>query len=204
MTLVVCGWGLLMGSGVAGAAIILDHGTGPDAAAEPWRQWEVTIESGHLWNVGSNTPIPYEIAPTQVTFRLPPNCQWRLGSAGDMLVLRPRISLLLESITEGPEDFYFGVSAAPSIEWWLPSRKTSVFFSIGGGVGYTDSTRVPGALGQDFTLNFFVQLGVRRELRPGFSVLGSAMFLHHSNGGMTDPNPGIDALGFTLGAGWRF
>jgi hypothetical protein len=35
-------------------------------------------------------------------------------------------------------------------------------------------------------------------------VLGGAYFIHHSNGGQTSPNPGIDALGFTIGMGWQF
>ena len=30
------------------------------------------------------------------------------------------------------------------------------------------------------------------------------MYQHMSNGGMTKPNPGIDALGFVLGYGWVF
>jgi lipid A 3-O-deacylase len=30
------------------------------------------------------------------------------------------------------------------------------------------------------------------------------MFQHISNGGATDPNPGINALGFTVGLSWGF
>jgi hypothetical protein len=63
---------------------------------------------------------------------------------------------------------------------------------------------VPGGQGQDFTLNWFAQLGLRRELTENLSLLGGAYFLHHSNGGQTSPNPGIDALGFTVGLGWTF
>jgi len=36
------------------------------------------------------------------------------------------------------------------------------------------------------------------------SLRAGAMFQHMSNGGATDPNPGIDALGFTIGCSWRF
>ena len=39
---------------------------------------------------------------------------------------------------------------------------------------------------------------------PGISLLGGIYFIHHSNLGLTDPNPGIDALGFTLGCSWKF
>ena len=59
-------------------------------------------------------------------------------------------------------------------------------------------------MGQDFTLNWFSQLGIRQSITEDLSILGSAYFTHHSNGGMTDPNPGIDALGFTVGLGWKF
>lgn len=173
-------------------------------AGHPADAWELTLESGYLWNVGSNTPIDYEIMPTQFTFRSPTVLNWFAGDDGSRVVVRSRVSLLTESIVEGPESFYFGINGAPSIEYWFPNQKTSLFFSIGGGIGWTDSTSVPGGQGQDFTLNWFSQLGVRQEIADNLSVLGGAYFIHHSNGGQTDPNPGIDALGFTLGLGWTW
>lgn len=167
-------------------------------------KWELTLESGYLWNIGSNTPIDYEIIPTQLTLRSPVVLNWFEGDDGARLVVRSRASLLMESIVQGPESYYFGISGAPSIEYWFPNEKTSIFFSIGGGVGLTDSTNVPGGQGQDFTLNWFSQLGLRQEIAPNLSLLGGAYFIHHSNGGQTTPNPGIDALGFTIGLGWSF
>ncbi len=177
---------------------------GTAVAEHPADAWEWVIESGYLWNVGSNTPIDYEIVPTQFTLRSPAMMTWFEGGDGSRLVVRNRFSLLMESIVEGPEDYYLGLAFAPSLEWWFPSEKTSLFFSIGGGFGLTDSTDVPGGQGQDFTLNWFAQLGLRQEITPGMSLLGGAYFLHHSNGGMTSPNPGIDALGFTIGLGWKW
>lgn len=173
-------------------------------AAHPADAWELTLESGYLWNIGSNTAIDYEIAPTQFTLRSPTVLNWFAGDDGSRVVVRSRVSLLGESIVEGPEDYYIGINGAPSIEYWFADQKTSLFFSIGGGFGWTNSTRDPEGQGQDFTLNWFSQLGARREIAPGLSVLGGAYFIHHSNGGQTDPNPGIDALGFTLGLGWQF
>lgn len=175
------------------------------AAAHPADQWEFTLESGYLWNVGDNTPIDYEIIPTQFTFRSP--VMWSLfdGADGSRLVVRNRFAAVFETITVGPEDYYIGASAAPSLEYWFPSAKTSVFFSIGGGIGWTNSSGGEGGgMGQDFTLNWFSQLGIRQALTEDLSLLGGAYFVHHSNGGMTDPNPGIDALGFTVGLGWKF
>lgn len=175
-----------------------------EEAAHPAEAWELTLESGYLWNTGSNTPIDYEIAPTQFTLRSPTVLNWFAGEDGSKLVVRSRVSLLTESIVEGPEDYYIGLSGAPSIEYWFPNEKTSLFFSIGGGIGLTNSTNVFGGQGQDFTFNWFWQLGARQEIAANLSLLGGAYFIHHSNGGQTDPNPGIDALGFTLGLGWRW
>ncbi len=175
------------------------------AAAHPTDEWEFVLETGYLTNIGNNTPLDYEIIPTQLTFRSP--LMWTLwgNDAGAKLVVRNRFSALFETFTQGPEDYYLGVSAAPSLEYWFPSEKTSLFFSIGGGFGVTNSSGGDGGgMGQDFTLNWFTQLGVRQSLTEKLSLLGGAYFVHHSNGGMTDPNPGIDALGFTVGLGWSF
>jgi lipid A 3-O-deacylase len=174
------------------------------ASAHPTDEGELALETGYLWNVGHNTDIPYQIVPTQLVYRGPLMWTWWSGDDGSRLVVRNRFALLAEAFTRGPETGYLGFSAAPSIEWWLPDEKTSAFFSIGGGAGFVDSQNEVGAQGQDFTLNWFWQLGLRREIRPGLSVLAGPYFVHHSNLGMTDPNPGIDALGVTVGLGWKF
>jgi hypothetical protein len=80
----------------------------------------------------------------------------------------------------------------------------SVFGSIGGGVGWVDAQNVPGGQGQDFTLNWYGQLGVSRVLTDSWSLRASAMFQHLSNGGQTNPNPGLDSLGFTFGVSRSF
>ena len=175
---------------LAHAAVTADH---------PSDSWEIVLESGYAWNVGSNTSIDYEIVPTQLTLRSPTVMQWWEGNSGERLIVRTRVSLLMESFTVGPETGYLGIAGAPSIEYWFPNQRTSAFFSIGGGIGLTDSTNVIGGQGQDFTLNWFSQLGIRHLITEDISILGSAYFIHHSNGGQTSPNPGIDALGFTVG-----
>lgn len=170
----------------------------------PADRWELVLESGYLWNVGNNTAIDYEIMPTQLTLRSPQFWSWWESESGARLVVRHRASALFESIVEGPESYYIGLAAAPSVEYWFPSAKTSLFFSIGGGAGWIDSAGGAEGQGQDFTFNWFGQLGVRRELTADLSLLGGLYFIHHSNGGQTSPNPGIDALGFTMGLGWSF
>lgn len=166
--------------------------------------WEWTLESGYLWNVGHNTAIDYEIVPTQLTARSPVVWKWWENEDGAQLVVRHRFSALFESITSGPEDYYLGLAAAPSIEYWFPSHRTSAFFSIGGGLGMTNSSGGEEGMGQDLTFNWFSQLGLRHQLTENVALLGGLYFIHHSNLGLTDPNPGIDALGFTLGCGWKF
>jgi lipid A 3-O-deacylase len=166
--------------------------------------WEWTLESGYLWNVGDNTDIDYEIIPTQLTLRSPVVWTWWQDENGAEIVVRNRFSALFETITVGPEDHYIGAAAAPSIEYWFPNGKTSAFFSIGGGAGWTNSSGGSEGQGQDFTFNWFTQLGIRQEILKNVSLLAGVYFIHHSNLGLTDPNPGIDALGFTIGCGWTF
>jgi lipid A 3-O-deacylase len=166
--------------------------------------WEWTVESGYLWNVGNNTEIDYEIVPTQFTLRSPVVWQLWENAAGAKCVVRNRFSALFETITRGPEDAYLGLNAAPSVELWLPSQRTSAYFSVGGGFGWTNSSGGEQGLGQDLTFNWFAQLGIRQKITENLSLLAGPYFIHHSNLGLTDPNPGIDAFGFTIGCSWKF
>ncbi len=173
-------------------------------SAHPSDSWEWSLESGYLRNIGSNTDIDYEIIPTQLTLRSPTTWTLWNDEAGAKLVIRSRFSALFEAITEGPETHYFGLAAAPSLEYWFPSEKTSLYFSLGGGFGWTDSSGGTDGLGQDFTFNWFSQLGIRHKLTENLSLLAGPYFIHHSNLGLTDPNPGIDAFGVTVGCAFEF
>ena len=179
-------------------------GTAFVASASPADCWEFTLESGYLWQAGDNTDAGYEIIPTQLTLRSPVVWTWWKDENGAEIVVRNRFSALVETFTRGPEDYYLGAAAAPSLEYWFPSGKTSAFFSIGGGAGWTNSAGGTDGQGQDLSFNWFMQLGLRREVAQNLSVLGGVYFIHHSNLGLTDPNPGIDALGFTIGISRRF
>ena len=168
-----------------------------------WKKHTIDFESGLLANVGSSTPIAYKLVPNQLSWRSPAFYEKHFTNESK-LVIRNQASLLGELITNGPEDYYVGVSAAPSFEWWSPEDRWSLYFSIGGGVGLTNSQNVTGGMGQDFTLNWFSKSGVRYQLDQSWGVYGGAFFQHLSNGGQTDPNPGIDALGFTMGLSYSF
>jgi hypothetical protein len=166
--------------------------------------WEWTLESGWLTQVGNNTGADYEIIPTQLTLRSPVVWTWWSADDGSQLIVRHRISVLYGTIIQGPEDYHLGFNAAPSIEYWLPSGMTSLFFSLGGGAGWINSAGGADGQGQDLAFNWFSHLGVRQRISEHSSLFAGVYFIHHSNLGMTDPNPGIDALGFTLGIGMTF
>jgi lipid A 3-O-deacylase len=175
-----------------------------EARTHPSDTWEWTLESGYLWKIRDNSPLDYEIIPTQLTLRSPVIFTLWEDESGQRIVVRNRFAALAETITQGPEDYYFGLSAAPSVEYWFPSEKTSLFFSVGGGFGWLNSAGGVGGQGQDLTFNWFSQLGIRQQITENVSLLAGGYFVHHSNLGMTDPNPGIDALGFTIGCSFKF
>ncbi len=169
----------------------------------PWERHAFDIESGVMWQVGYLTPINYTIAQTMFSWRSPAVFE-RALDGGSTWVIRTQASWIAVWIVDGPEDYYFGLSAAPSLEWWSEDQRWSVYLSVGGGVGVTNSTDVFGGQGQDFTLNWFAKAGVRYQVSEDFSIFGGPSFLHLSNAGQTDPNPGVDVLGFSLGMSYSF
>ncbi|BDS07790.1 hypothetical protein NT6N_28300 [Oceaniferula spumae] len=175
----------------------------PKQEEPSWKRHVIDVETGLIWNIGSNTPISYRIVPTQISWRIPYSIK-KDFSNGSKLIARHQFSLIGDWIQNGPEDYYIGLSAAPSLEWWSADDKWSIYFAAGGGVGLTNSTDVVGSQGQDFTLNWFAKTGVRYQIRQDLGIYGGAFFQHLSNGGQTDPNPGVDALGFTVGMSFSF
>lgn len=167
-------------------------------ATHAFEGWDWTLESGYLWGLRNNTVSDYEVAPTLFTLRGPST--WEIGG----WVVRPRFSALAAAFTEGPESYYFGLAAAPSIERQLTTLPATLFVSVGGGIGLTDSSGGQDGLGHDFTLNWFAQAGIRHRLTETLDWQASVFFLHLSNGGRTTPNPAVDALGVTLGITRRF
>ena len=166
--------------------------------AEAFDGWDWTIEGGYLWGMGLNTGNDYELAPAILTLRSPATLEF-----GDWVV-RTRISALAASITRGPENYYAGLLAAPSVERTIADLDATWFFSVGGGIGLTNSSGGNDGLGHDFTLNWFAQSGIRQRLSETLDWQASLFFLHLSNGARTNPNPAVDALGFTLGVTRRF
>jgi hypothetical protein len=112
--------------------------------------------------------------------------------------------LIGDLMQNGPESHYLGFSGSPSVEWWNKSGTWSLFTGSGGGFGLVDSRGIKGGQGQDFTLNWFIRGGIEHVLPNNRRLSAGIMYQHMSNGGQTKPNPGIDALGFTLGYSWAF
>jgi hypothetical protein len=145
------------------------------AQSHPADRWEVAIEAGYLEKVRNNTPLDYVIAPVQVAWRSPAMFDLWNGKRGARLTVRNRIAVILETYLEGAEDYYFGFAGAPSFELWAADRKSALFFEIGGGAGLTNSNNTPGGQGQDFTFNWFSQLGLRYQFNKNqaFTAAGS-------------------------------
>jgi len=174
-----------------------------DFPADPAGRWAFDTETGALWRASHNTFLNYTVLPVMFSLRTPAHIRLDLGDGE--LTIRSRFTLLTEAVAAGPESAYLGFSASPSVEYWFhQSGPTCLYASVGGGFGYINSQDVPGGQGQDFTLNWFATAGLRHYLNPAFSLNAGIMFQHWSNGGATDPNPGLDALGPTLGATWHF
>jgi len=186
-----------------GALLVGWAGAAEPATVQPWAAAAVNIESGMLWEVGRSTPIAYRLVPTQLSWRSS-DFLGHTFAGGSSLVLRHRLTLIGTLIENGPESHYLGFAGSPSLEWWDRTGTWSVFFGSGGGCGLIDSRGVPGGQGQDFTLNWFMRGGIEHVTSRQARLTAGLMFQHMSNGGKTDPNPGIDALGFTLGYAWAF
>lgn len=189
---------ILLGITVGVAARAAD-----ESPAQPWTSHEWTVESGILWQVGHLTPIAYRLAPLQLswTSRATFGHEFKDGSR---IVLRHRFTLLGDLILNGPENRYVGFSCSPSIEWWNKGGNWSLYSGAGGGFGWIDSQGVTGGQGQDFALNWFIRAGVQHVTAKNVRLSAGLMYQHMSNGGRTDPNPGIDAVGFMLGYTWAF
>ena len=172
------------------------------ADQRPWSQGDVSVEHGLLWQIGRSTPLSYRLIPTQVSWRSREALGWEFDSG--RLAIRNRITLFATWIQQGPESRYLGFSASPSVEWWNKRGNWCAYTGAGGGFGWLDSQGVPGSQGQDFTLNWFARAGIEHIRSRYIRWSVGVMFQHMSNGGQTNPNPGIDALGLTLGWAWSF
>jgi lipid A 3-O-deacylase len=188
---------------VASLLTMSRHALAESPPDHPADHWEVSATSGYLTKIRHNSPLDYAIVPSQILWRSPAMFDLWQGPDGARLTVRNRVALVAETFAKGPEDYYIAVAGSPTFELWSADRKTALFYEIGGGAGYLNSKGVPGGQGQNLAFNWFTQLGARHQMNKKFGLTGGLYFTHHSNLGMTDPNPGIDVLGLNVGAVWQ-
>ncbi|NOY00163.1 MAG: acyloxyacyl hydrolase [Verrucomicrobia bacterium] len=164
--------------------------------------WFIDFDTAALWKITNTTDLNYFILPQTLSWRSPHIFRWDLG--GGDLIVRNRLSLLTQYFQQGAESYYLGFSGSPALEWWNAEQNFSLYFYIGGGAGFVDSTNIDGGQGQDFTFNWFVQTGARFRLNETLFVTGGLLFQHLSNQGLSERNPGLNALGPTFGLSWQF
>jgi lipid A 3-O-deacylase len=170
------------------------------ALKKPWDYRYVDLETGCLWKVIG--PVSYRMMPNILTWRSKPILSIELRG-GSKVIVRNRFSLLGQWIETGVENRYVGLMAAPSVEWWNREATWSVYGGLGGGFGWIDSQGGAGGQGRDGTLNWFGTLGLTRPISESVEIRFGGLFQHFSNGGATDPNVGLNSLGFTTGISWR-
>lgn len=174
----------------------------PAPMIRSWDHWESVLEVGSLFKVEGNTASGYALLPISLTTRSPQHLiRWDNGSG--TVVLRAQLRIFHQTILDAPESRYSGISAGPVIEWWF-SDQLAWYNSVGGGGGILDSQDEYGAMGQDLTMNWYIQSGLRWQFDQRWSLQGGLLYQHMSNMGMTDPNPGLDAFGFTVGIGMNW
>ncbi len=188
----------LLGSVVGVAVLAADP-----PQKRPWETSALSVETGVLWEIGTGTPIAYRLVPTQLVWRSPKAFGWTFKD-GSKLLVRHRLALIGTWVENGPESHYVGFSGSPSVEWWNKAGTWSLFTGSGGGFGWIDARGIKGGQGQDFTLNWFIRGGIEHVTAKNLRWSAGIMYQHMSNGGQTKPNPGIDALGFTLGYSWAY
>ncbi len=170
---------------------------------KPWETSFIDFEAGYLWKTGGSTTLDYEMVPVMLGWRSSEVFGHTFNN-GSRLFVRNHLAALGQWIETGGENHYFGIMGAPSFEWSTETGSWSVYAGIGGGAGWLDSQGVVGGQGQDFTLNWFAVGGVAHAITDTMQVRVGAMFQHLSNGGATDPNPGVNSFGFTVGLSWGF
>ncbi|HTB79938.1 MAG TPA: acyloxyacyl hydrolase [Opitutaceae bacterium] len=191
---------------IAGGLLLVAGMARPLSAAdlnepvEAPKRWVIDYTSAMLWKAGGGaTPLSYRLLPQIISVLCPPITEQPF--AGGTLVMRTRLSLLLEPIITGPETYFIGTAAAGDLEWRNRSGRFACFFAGGGGFGLMDSRgyQVKGAQGQDFNLNWLLHAGIRVRAHGDWRWSAGVYFQHISNGGMNKVNPGLNAVGPALG-----
>lgn len=164
--------------------------------------FEVASETAYLWGIIGN-PNSYEVAAQFFTAR------WRWGAIERESWLQGYNQvyalLMVEPITRGPENLYYGVSVGLRYNFANPGARLVPYISGGIGLGWIDSNaNLSAAQGQDFTFNILSAAGVSYRMNDRLQLTAGILYQHLSNGGQTDPNPSLNLLGPQIGATYSF
>jgi opacity protein-like surface antigen len=201
-SLLVLGFGLL-------PLVVRAAGPGPSAEVrepEPRKIWEAMVETTQT--IGADNSRDNYFATQFVSLAVEPFRPWELGP---VRVLTQLInSLVVSAILEGPDTYYIGW--APQVRAIVPlgDSRWSLYGAFAAGLGYADANENnpnDGGLGQDFNFLFMASAGLRYALSESWSVWAGGVWMHLSNGEMSEPrkeNIGVDSFGAMLGVGWSF
>lgn len=174
----------------------------PDLKPLPERSM-LEFQTGPLWLLNEETQSDFLLLSNVLTYE--PNPHFVVQAGPGKFALGPLFRFLADYYIEGPETYYLGLSGGAVLEYWLPGDTTVIYFRPSGGFGITDAAGEEGdGQGQDFTLNYAFEGGVRHQITDNLAVSVALYFQHFSNGGMTEYNIGYDQLGPMVGISYSF
>ena len=180
-------------------------------ASQSVKDWTVEIGSGAAYsNVRHSSGNDYKLQMNDICFSYQLDevslLGWRRGFTE--WVSQANVNVVLE----GPETHMFGITFGPRYNFVQEGWKVIPF--VGSQIGAVfvdsrnDSLKNPRGFGQDFTMTFQVESGVKVPLTSTLFLRLSAIYSHFSNGGLSEPNHrannDIDALGARLAFGSSF
>jgi opacity protein-like surface antigen len=164
--------------------------------------FEVAAETAYMMGIIGN-PNSYEVAAQFFTAR------WRWGGIERDSWLQGYNQVyaifMVEPITRGPENFYYGISLGFRYNFAKPGARFVPYVSGGIGLGWIDShASFNNAQGQDFTFNILTATGVSYQVDDHWKLSAGILYQHLSNAGQTDPNPSLNLIGPQIGATYTF
>ena len=162
----------------------------------------VEFQTGVLFKLSSESEADITLIANHFVWEPHPHFVVPFGPGS--ISLGPSWKVLADFYAEGPENYYLGLAGGPVLEYWL-GDVTAFYLRPMGGFGMTNSAGEEGdGQGQDFTLNYELEVGVRHEVMKDVTVSLSAYYQHFSNWGMSDYNIGYNQGGPMLGVSWSF
>lgn len=114
-------------------------------------------------------------------------------------------SLSLTVIPRGPETHYEAFDLGIRRNFVQRNWRAAPYFELRLGVGFIDAKGpkgVPYAQGQDFTFTLMLEVGVRYNFNPRYSMILAPAYMHVSNAYMSEPkyvDHGINVCGGMVG-----